>query len=132
MKIQHELLALLGVTMFSQSCWALDGNALFSYLKSGDDVGLYYVAGVVDGLQIGDAAVKNISPQDAEKQLNPQTLQMLKWAFGCRPTAVTYPQIADVVKRYLEEHPESRHKGASFLVAEAIYYAWPCEAKANH
>ena len=36
-------------------------------------------------------------------------------------------QTVEVVKRYLEQHPEQRHYGASSLVAEALAEAFPCK-----
>jgi len=45
----------------------------------------------------------------------------------CRPEGVTYSQGIDVVKRYLEAHPESRHEPAVHLIVAALTEAWPCD-----
>lgn len=47
------------------------------------------------------------------------------WFPGAYPAGVTYPQIVDVVKAYLSNHPEKRHQVAANLVIEAIAEAFP-------
>ena len=46
---------------------------------------------------------------------------------ACLPEHTTRRQTVEVVKRYLEQHPEQRHYGASSLVAEALAGAFPCK-----
>lgn len=40
------------------------------------------------------------------------------------PAKVTTGQLADLVKKYLAEHPAERHLGAALLVRRAIVAAW--------
>jgi hypothetical protein len=35
----------------------------------------------------------------------------------------------EIVKRFLDQHPELRHYGASSLVAEALAEAFPCQQR---
>lgn len=42
------------------------------------------------------------------------------------PYAATYDQIARVVIRYIEEHPQRMHKPFLNLAVEALHDAWPC------
>ena len=51
---------------------------------------------------------------------------VLGWS-ACFPDHMTIGQLGDVVERWLEQHPELRHYGASELVAEALSTAFPCE-----
>jgi Rap1a immunity proteins len=44
---------------------------------------------------------------------------------ACFPEQVTAEQARDVVKRYLEQHPEVRHYSAASLAAEALAEAFP-------
>jgi hypothetical protein len=44
----------------------------------------------------------------------------------CLPTGVTGRQIEDVVKLYLQNHPEARHYSASYLVSAALKEKFPC------
>jgi hypothetical protein len=44
----------------------------------------------------------------------------------CFPKGVEGPQIVDVIKRWLDEHPEVRHYSASSLIAEALKEKFPC------
>jgi hypothetical protein len=52
-----------------------------------------------------------------------------RMAFVCARGAITGQQLVDVVVRFLQQHPEIRHYGASNLVAEALSDAFPCEAQ---
>jgi Rap1a immunity proteins len=45
---------------------------------------------------------------------------------SCEPPGVTAGQVKDVVVRYLEKHPESRHAVGASLVLAALYEAFPC------
>ena len=64
-----------------------------------------YVAGVADVLLGGDT--------------------IAGWR-ACYTEGVSYEQFAAVVKRWLEDHPESWHFNASGLVAKALSNAFPC------
>jgi hypothetical protein len=43
------------------------------------------------------------------------------------PTGVTGGQVQDVVKLYLEKHPEGRNYAATSDVLAALREAWPCK-----
>jgi len=45
----------------------------------------------------------------------------------CTATGVTAAQVSDIVAKYLEEHPEIRHKAGYLLVTEALKKAFPCK-----
>jgi hypothetical protein len=66
---------------------------------------LFYVSGVLDGFQIGDSATKI-----------------------CVPEEVTLGQLALVVSKYLNQHPENLHILPQFLVIAAVHTAFPCSA----
>ena len=44
----------------------------------------------------------------------------------CAPVQATPGQIVDVVREYLNEHPEKRHMAAVVLVGAALQNAFPC------
>jgi len=44
----------------------------------------------------------------------------------CMPTQVSRKQAAEVVKRYVNEHPEQRHYAAAAMVTVALTAAFPC------
>ncbi len=46
---------------------------------------------------------------------------------ACFPAHSTRGQAEDVVKRYLDQHPEKRHYVAADLVAMALAEAFPCK-----
>lgn len=47
----------------------------------------------------------------------------------CIADGVTQGQLKDVVKKYLDENPESLHEAAYVLVYSALRKVWPCKAK---
>jgi hypothetical protein len=89
----------------------LNGNSLYGYCSTDFNTALYcigYIASIEDVLSAGN-------------QINGYT--------ACTPPGATLEQIKDVVMRYLVAHPESRHLGASGLVAHAIAQAFPCKGR---
>lgn len=66
-----------------------------------------YVSGVVDMNAV--AAVRRGSP------------------VFCLPAHVTVQQAIDVVRKFLEDHPEKRHAAAADMVAEALSRGFPCK-----
>jgi len=46
------------------------------------------------------------------------------------PKGVTTTQLADIVKKYLKEHPETRHENACDLVRKALQEAFPLKSPA--
>ena len=46
---------------------------------------------------------------------------------ACFPANRTRGQEIDVVRRYLDQHPEKRHNQAGSLIAEALAEAFPCK-----
>lgn len=49
----------------------------------------------------------------------------------CIADGVTQGQLKDVVKKYLDENPESLHEAAYVLVYSALRKVWPCKAKST-
>ena len=47
----------------------------------------------------------------------------------CRPVEVSIQQLADVVKKYLTDHPETRHYAATVQIFAALRAAFPCPTK---
>jgi hypothetical protein len=47
------------------------------------------------------------------------------------PEGVRQGQVRDVVKRYLETHPEKRHESARMQIRNALMNAWPAKKAAK-
>ncbi len=47
----------------------------------------------------------------------------------CTPDAFDNGQAADLIKRYLKEHPERGGESASRVVSDALVKAYPCKNK---
>jgi Rap1a immunity proteins len=80
----------------------LNGNQLFQACEENDRLCMGYVIGVTAAAQFSSGSSV------------------------CIPSAtVTTTQVTDVVKLWLGDHPETRHKAASFLVLEALRESFP-------
>ena len=49
------------------------------------------------------------------------------YLFFCIPDGVTLGQERNVIKKYLENHPENRHEAARFISTLAFKEVWPCK-----
>jgi hypothetical protein len=47
------------------------------------------------------------------------------------PPDMTSGQVIDIVRLYLQKHPERRHYGADGIVYEALADAWPCSTRSE-
>jgi hypothetical protein len=80
----------------------LNGNQLLEACQQSDRMCMGYVLGVTGAAQFIGSSV-------------------------CIPSkTVAVEQLTDVVKLWLGDHPETRHKAASFLVLEALKEKFPC------
>jgi len=88
-----------------------NGNDLYRYLTATATpltlIGIAYIAGVADA---GSSGIPMLGG----------------WRF-CLQLGITRTQLADVVKVWLEQHPEKRHYAAANLVAQAFEGAFPCK-----
>ena len=89
----------------------VDGTALYNFMtsekQSEREQALGYVLGVAD-VSGGDGATKHAFCFDF-------------------PAGVSGGQVYNTIKRYLEEHPESRRQPASGLAQAALVEAFPCK-----
>jgi hypothetical protein len=89
----------------------LNGDELYSYLTSDEELqragARGYIAGIVD------MHVVMVSSYSAPRLF-------------CRPSGLTREQTRDVVKDYLEKHPESRQIFAAEAVTRALGATYPC------
>jgi len=88
-----------------------NGDQLQSYLGSDNEghraAAFGYVAGVLD------LHVVMVSGQSAPPLF-------------CRPSGVTREKARDIVKTYIEDHPESRQVFAADVITRALGEAFPC------
>lgn len=93
----------------------LTGNDLHEYCqdRAYGVACIYYVQGIIDGGVHLNRVGKN-------------QLIIISGFRHCSSDNVTGGQLRDVVKRYLEEHPERRHWAAANIVGEALEEAFPC------
>jgi hypothetical protein len=66
---------------------------------------LFYVLGVLDGVQIGDTATKI-----------------------CVSDGASLGELALVVSKYLGQYPEKLHNPPQYLIVDALHTAFPCKA----
>jgi hypothetical protein len=116
------LIAALGASTFQARAATqptfLDGTALWArcgYRSDGpapsECVG--YVMGVHD-------AAFNVALQTTNQQLRPGM------CLGMGETSVPAEQATDVVRRYLQQHPEGRNVSGANIVLRALVAAFPC------
>lgn len=67
---------------------------------------LFYVSGVLDGYQLGESSIKICSPDEA-----------------------TMGELALVVLKHLNDHPEKLHNPPRYLILEALNNAFPCKTE---
>jgi len=88
-----------------------NGGQLQSYLRSQNEqhraAAMGYVAGVLD------LHVVMVSGHSAPPLF-------------CRPNGVSRQEARDIVKRYIEKHPESRQVFAADVITRALGEAFPC------
>jgi Rap1a immunity proteins len=99
------------------ACAAVDagfdsGNRLYEDCRSENYFNRGYCGGYVTGI------VDSIEAMQASGVLPESAL--------CIPEGATKGQLADVVRQYLEDHPERRHADAGSLVPEALGRAFGC------
>ena len=89
----------------------LAGNDLHNTCTEKDHLSVaacaYYIAGVVDASELF-------------------VLLEVSSRHFCLPPEASTTQTADVVRRYLANHPEKRHNSASSLSIVALAEAFPC------
>jgi hypothetical protein len=96
------LTSLALLTTATAQAYYMTGNSIVQDCDAMNAACISYVTGVVDGQWWG------------EPNMN------------CIPDGVTTGQLAQVVRKYLAEHPERLHLNAPVLVADAVSGAWPC------
>jgi hypothetical protein len=69
---------------------------------------LFYVAGVSDGYSVASGTKRICLPKDG---------------------SATYAQIAMIVSKYLNDHPERLNNDPEYLILDALYGAFPCPLK---
>jgi len=64
--------------------------------------------------------------EQAMMQFNPATGQKNGPPIFCVPSSFNYGQELRLVVRWLNDHPESLHKSATYLVVQALQESYPC------
>jgi len=84
-----------------------DGNELKEFMDYKDSTRFQsgFAQGFVMGLSIGLSGI----------------------GYFCPPPGSIQGQGYDVVKKYLEDHPENRHESAAVLAMDALRQSFPCE-----
>jgi hypothetical protein len=112
MRVSRAGLIALLITLPSLA-GAMDGNKLLSECKGGETDNLSfgicfgYIQGVVHGAESYSTAMDLTLP-------------------FCMPENASAGQIRDIVVKYFEESPESRHYTASSSILVALIRAFPC------
>ncbi|QIE54961.1 hypothetical protein G5B40_05545 [Pikeienuella piscinae] len=106
----------------------IDGNELYETCTDENPVlaafCVGYIIGYVEGSPWGAFVVLNrLAPKDDNAVANALAREFLG---SCPPENASNSQLTDVVKKYLEEHPETRHESARTLIWQAFSEAFPC------
>jgi hypothetical protein len=120
-------IALLFCSSGEASAQTMSGNELLDICESRDNIakGAYcsgYFQGAVEGLKWG-AATASVLLGDGSANLDEASNAILGF---CIPASVTLGQYRDVSLKYLNDHPETRHKTARILIQLALREAFPC------
>jgi hypothetical protein len=81
---------------------------------------LAYVLGFADGLKMG-SVVNTVKSNTRTPTTSGGNVGV------CEPDHVSNEQLIRVVLKYLQQHPESLHEPAGFLVWTALHEAFPCK-----
>lgn len=131
--MKHRIVSIILVSIFQcvvcrvAYSQQISGNELFTFCSKDDPYSrgkcISYIDGALDGsMNMLDYFYDHISEADTVIR----TLIKNSKAFFCFPKNVTKGQAMDVIKQYLEKHPEERHQNASDLLLIALKEAWPC------
>ena len=103
---------MIGLMMLAAtSPYFMTGNQLYQHCTANDEVCAGYIEGIVDGSGI------------IQEAFNQRAI--------CLPDNANVRQIADVVIKYLRDHPESRAQSAGALSVIALTDAFGCKRKAS-
>jgi hypothetical protein len=86
-----------------------NGNKLYSFMTSPELTLKTYAEGYAAGIADASGGI----------------FAVMGYRF-CMPISVTDAQLSDIVRLWLERHPEQRHYAASALVVQALVEAFPC------
>lgn len=125
-------LVLCFVVLAARPAHAYSGNDLQRAITSNQGASVKaYVLGVLDGylhgsLEIGVTA--SLEALERNEKLNGVALAQRG------PSCFKFPgdkfnpdQVTDIVKKFLADNPQTRHKDASVLVLQAVSAAFPCK-----
>jgi hypothetical protein len=107
----------------------IDGNMLYSACIASEDLVqqgfcIGWMMGQIDGESSGAFIVlSQAGDYNTAAEVNPVINMFLG---RCIPESATNQQLKDVVVRYLERHPETRHQPARMLANLALGKAFPC------
>lgn len=112
MRIASFFILLLSSIVAHAQTAGLTGNMLHQTCNSTNDneklICTSYVLGLVGGA-VGQAALSKTN---------------IVW---CAADAVTIEQYRDIFAKYLNDHPENRHIGASIIFFKSMLDAFPCK-----
>lgn len=121
-------IALAVAMMAAGPGWAnTPGNSLHEACSSSDAAMagfcIGHVIGVIEGIRYGMAVPMWAAGDYSADQINQTSDTLLAY---CPPDGVENGQYVDVVKQYLQSHPQDRHKPARLLIHVALTEAFPC------
>jgi hypothetical protein len=129
--LRAGLFAVFSVSVGVANAQTTDGNSLLEACNAAPEQGLQafcigYILGAWEGMNWGGFRVwVSASPDSETAELN----SFVEYSLGvCAPSEVQNGQVVDVVRQYLEEHPEERHQAARGLINIAMATAFPCSS----
>lgn len=107
----------------------ITGNQLLEICQSADlakqGFCVGYSTGVLEGMRWG-AAVPLLRAEVPQAEVEESIDTFLGY---CLPEGATHGQYKDVIVRYIDQHPETRHTSARLLAQLALVEAFPCADK---
>lgn len=132
------VLFISSVVCSQASAGFLSGNDIYGYCSSSRALVNGFAAGVFDKGEndyytyfsfVWEAMDHAKDPVLKDRMSVKSAEGTLRIAGYCEPKNIILNQVSDVFCRYLNNHPETRHKSAAELFTIALTEAWPCSNK---
>lgn len=117
MQIIKKIIAFL-VLMYSANGFCMTGNELYSLMNSNRAAAVRYIQGLADMQGYIYFSDKRLAEKNNSKFNAAQ--------YVCPPEGVTYGQMHDILKKYLEDHVEERHENVANAFYGALLPVWRC------
>lgn len=109
--------------IFTCNSFAFTGNDLHTLLNSENrknvEIGKSFIVGATSAMGYYQGLENKVAELEKRKQPN--------YYHICIPEGAIIEQAIDIVKKYLDDHPESRSEGAIGLIHFSLVNVWECK-----